>query len=1181
MGPVAGGTTDAIYYKTWTTVGINLHPYVGQTITVVVTSADCSQGGHFGYGYIDFICPSSFNATTNTYCSNVTSATLTVPNIDPGMSFQWSTGQTSTSITVNPQTYTGTNINCYVSSPTSAGLCGFWYVFPIQSVTVVPEFTFNSSCYVANFTDASTISSGAIQSWLWNFGDGNTSTSQNPTHTYATTGTYTVTLSITTAVCGTQTITHSIVITCPSCTAPITTTAVSCFGGNNGTATTTPSGGVPPYTIVWSPSPGSGQGTTNIGSLTAQTWYVTVTDGNSCVATSSGIVTQPSALHSTATSVAVSCYGGNNGTATVSSSGGTTPYTVLWNNSQTDSTATNLIAGTYTVTVTDSHSCTTSATVIVTQPPQLSISATASPASICPGATSTLTASGASTYLWSPSSSLSSATGTSVTATPLTTTTYYVTGTDASNCTATTQVNVTLYNSPNISINGVSPICSGQSSTLTGNGGTSYLWNTTTIANSITVSPLVTTLYSVTGTDANTCTNTASFNLNVAQTPVSNAGPDDAVCTLGYTLQGVASVGTGTWSTLSGPGNVSFSNQNLATSAITVGITGIYSLVWTENNGGGCTDADTVVIQLTQPPTSPFSMTPIACIGGSSTVTYNGNGNALCTYTWTWDGGTAVPGTGQGPHSVSWSSLNTGMHNVTLTVSLNGCVSSLTTNSVLNPTQLTVPITPTNILCHGQPNGAVNISPTGGTPPYTFIWSNGSTSEDLLGVGADIYSVLVADAGGCTATNGATVLEPGEFHISTNPSMSICYGQPAYLTVSATGGTPLYTYQWSNGSNNPSIIVNPLTETTYQVSATDQNGCTASTSVTVYVSPEIVVTLIANTDSICPGEPVMLTPIITGGVGPPYMILNQDGQVVTPPIYVYPAVTGNYSVYVEDACGTHDTGSVLIHVMPLPLGDFMADTLAGCQPLTVHFNEVYPLDGRTFVWDFGDNENLSLAHNPTHTYTKSGVFTVTLTVTSPWGCKFVRKYIDMITVWPKPAAQFTWTPEFASIIKPIVTFNNMTTNGNSYIWTFGDGDSSSIVDPVHRFPDAGSWDVQLIAVSNMGCKDTVKYPVVIQDEWTFYAPTAFSPDFDKFNDNFYIIAHGIKESNFYLAVYDRWGEVIWETTTYSAADEKSEKWDGRAKNHDIVPIGSYTWFAKFKDFKGNDHEKMGIITVVR
>ena len=176
---------------------------------------------------------------------------------------------------------------------------------------------------------------------------------------------------------------------------------------------------------------------------------------------------------------------------------------------------------------------------------------------------------------------------------------------------------------------------------------------------------------------------------------------------------------------------MSFSNQNLATSAITVGITGIYSLVWTENNGGGCTDADTVVIQLTQPPTSPFSMTPIACIGGSSTVTYNGNGNALCTYTWTWDGGTAVPGTGQGPHSVSWSSLNTGMHNVTLTVSLNGCVSSLTTNSVLNPTQLTVPITPTNILCHGQPNGAVNISPTGGTPPYTFIWSNGSTSEDL------------------------------------------------------------------------------------------------------------------------------------------------------------------------------------------------------------------------------------------------------------------------------------------------------------------------------------------------------------------------------------------------------------------------------------------------------------------
>jgi len=386
---------------------------------------------------------------------------------------------------------------------------------------------------------------------------------------------------------------------------------------------------------------------------------------------------------------------------------------------------------------------------------------------------------------------------------------------------------------------------------------------------------------------------------------------------------------------------------------------------------------------------------------------------------------------------------------------------------------------------------------------------------------------------------------------------------------------------WSNGLTSNSIAVTPLITTAYSVSATDQNGCTASTSVTVYVSPPIVVSLIANTDSVCPGEPVVLTPVITGGVGPPYMIINQDGTVVTPPIYVYPETSGYYSIYVEDACGTHDTGYVYIHVYPLPPAGALADSLAGCQPFTVHFNEVYPDSGCTFVWNFGDNENLSLAHTPVHVFSTSGVFTLTLPVTSQCGCKSIVQYSDLITVYPKPNAQFTWVPEFASVIKPIVTFNNMTTGGSSYIWTFGDGDSSSIVNPVHHFPDAGSWDVQLIAISNMGCKDTVMYPVIIQDEWTFYAPSAFSPDFDEHNDFFFAVAHGIKETGFYLAVYDRWGEVIWDTDKYSELTEKSDTWDGRAKNHAIVKVGTYTWYAKFKDFKDNDHEKAGAVTVIR
>jgi hypothetical protein len=125
-----------IRYKPWATTGINLSQYIGQTITVVVTSADCSQGAHFGYGYIDFICPASLSITPNVYCANDTSVVLNAPIVEAGMNFTWSTGQTGQAITINPQIFAGSSINCFIESSTSVGLCGFWYVFPIQVVQI-------------------------------------------------------------------------------------------------------------------------------------------------------------------------------------------------------------------------------------------------------------------------------------------------------------------------------------------------------------------------------------------------------------------------------------------------------------------------------------------------------------------------------------------------------------------------------------------------------------------------------------------------------------------------------------------------------------------------------------------------------------------------------------------------------------------------------------------------------------------------------------------------------------------------------------------------------------------------------------------------------------------------------------------------------------------------------------
>ena len=1002
---------NGVWYKNWTTVGINLSPYVGQTLTIVVTSADCSKSGHFGYGYIDFICPSTLLTQTNSYCDDVTSATLTVPNIDQGMLYQWSTGETTPSININPQNYNGSNVSVLIN--TSVGLCGFWYVFPIEIIDLTPQFNFSTNCLTVNFNDLSTTNIGNITSWSWNFGNGATSNQQNPSYTYTNPGTYNVTLTVTNGNCQksiSQQVTVNLLNT------QITSTNVTCFGANNGTASISVSGGTAPYSYLWS----NNQTSPNISNLPPGIYTVTISDATGCSNIQSVTITEPPELQLSIVPTNVTCFGGNDGAALLNINGGTPNYNVLWSNGQTGTTATNLIAGNYSVTVSDQNSCTKVQNITITEPPQLIVSAIANPSSICFGQTSTLTANGALSYNWNIGQ------GNNLQVSPQNTTTYYVTGTDANGCTATTEV-------------------------------------------SVTVIPL---------------------------------------------------------------------------------------------------------------PTSTFTTTPIPCYGNNTIVQYTGNASQNATFNWNWNGGSAWPGTGAGPHQVNWS--QTGNIDITLTVTENGCTSNPTTIPIFNPTPLVLSTNITDVLCFGGTDGSINLTVSGATPPYTYQWNFGSTTEDLYNITAGIYSVTVTDANGCTKVIGATVNQPPVLIASLTPNQYTCVGRPVFLNITVSGGTTPYQYFWNGQNLSQGIVVTLDTTTSYSAYVVDANGCTSPImNTTVYVAPPINVNLIANTYNVCPNDPVMLTPVITGGVGPPYLIHNHNGNVVTPPIYIYPTESGWYGVIVEDVCGSWDTSSVYINVYPLPPINILADTLQGCVPFTVHFIETSPDSGQTYQWNFGDQTNLSLAKNPVHTYTTPGTYDVSITVTSAQGCKRTLTINDMIKVWPKPNALFTWNPEVASEIKPLINFNNLSTFAIEYLWSFGDGDSSSMINPYHKFPAKGEYEVQLIAISDKGCKDTARAIIKILEQYTFYAPTAFSPDGDRNNDYFFIFAHGIKEEGFLLEIYDRWGEIIWKTDKFYKDLDRSERWDGKVKNNEIAPVGTYTWRCLFKDILNNNHEEVGSITIIR
>ena len=146
---------------------------------------------------------------------------------------------------------------------------------------------------------------------------------------------------------------------------------------------------------------------------------------------------------------------------------------------------------------------------------------------------------------------------------------------------------------------------------------------------------------------------------------------------------------------------------------------------------------------------------------------------------------------------------------------------------------------------------------------------------------------------------------------------------------------------------------------------------------------------------------------------------------------------------------------------------------------------------------------------------------------------------------------------------------------------FGDGDSSISKNPSHKFPEVGIYNTELIVESANGCRDTTNYLISIVDEYTFYAPTAISPDNDGINENFYITGTNISSKDFHLFIYNRWGEIIFETTMYNPENPSQYSWNGKVKNNTTAPVGVYTWLVKYKNTNGVSHDKTGSVTLIR
>jgi gliding motility-associated-like protein len=774
-----------------------------------------------------------------------------------------------------------------------------------------------------------------------------------------------------------------------------------------------------------------------------------------------------------------------------------------------------------------------------------------------------LSGTGPFTYQWLPGGE------TAATATGLAAGTYTVNVTDAAGCISSATTTVAAGAAPAaVAITSTNVSCySGNNGSATANvtGGLApytYLWSSG--ATTPTINTLPAGIYNVTVTTANGCVTNVSVTITQPIAPLSYTLSQTNVTCNGLT-NGSATIvitgGTGPYTYLwnTTPVQITPSATNLNA--------GTHSVIVTDN--AGCSVNATVTI------TQPAALTANAMI--INNVTCNGLSDGYATV--------GASG-GTGPYNYMWnttpvqytqsiSGLAPGNYTATV-IDANGC-NTTSTITITEPTPLLLTSAGFPATCNGLCNGQAVIIPAGGTPTYTYHWlPTGGASASANGLCPGTYTGTVTDANGCTAIANIIITQPAPIVTTATGSTTICLGQNTTISASATGGDGGYVFNWTSGAGaGATHTVSPTVPTTYSVTATDASGCVGSTaSVNVNVTSLTAANLtVTGSTSICFGNSAVISSAVTGSTGP--VTINWSGGLGSGngPFTVAPATSTTYTVTVTDACGNFINASVPIVVNPLPVINIAPQSAEACSEVVLNFVDNSTTNtGAQYSWNFGDGTTSSQT-SPIHSYTTSGTYNVSVFVTSTFGCTNTANTTCSVIVNPGTIAAFTAEAMDGTTISPIYKFNNSSVNAVSQIWYFGDGSTSTVVNPQHTYTGIGEYLVKLVTSTNAGCTDSVTIPIEIKPEFTLYVPNAFTPDGNGVND--YFTAKGQEINEFSMMIFDRWGELIYQT------DDIGKGWDGKAKNgNQIVQTGVYVYKISVRDFENRYHDYTGHITLL-